>query len=425
MKNKLALVITILVIGSIISIQHSFASKSNVKVGLYYYPWYAEGNGSRHWNSVAPPNDTKAWTVVDTPVLGFYNSQNTTIIKQHLEWFKELGIDFLIVSWWGANSYEDNSTKFLFSTVMQNNYSISIAIMVEAYNWSGIYHFKTIYDYIQDTYVSPYQNIYMKLNDFPLICFYNDKNMTDNTTQRTAIYNDNRFATRIIGHNDYVDWWFGTPCSVNNSTLPILSRNDSMICIEPRYDDQFLGRTQNSTSNENLSEGLYDKQWNEALRLTGEGKVNYVTIYSWNEYHERSQIEPQQSKDGGYTFSPFYETKTFIDEIKSIEEPSLLSSIIGNLDIIALFLIGIGSEKYFVSRLTTFSNSIALLLFFLRKNFTPWYVTGYLFLGLLIGIFGYIAYVFNESLPEEYYDISLLYSSLIAGIVMLLGTLLL
>jgi hypothetical protein len=32
-------------------------------------------------------------------------------------------------------------------------------------------------------------------------------------------------------------------------------------------------------------------------------KINYVIIYSWNEYHERSEIEPHIGPDGEYALT--------------------------------------------------------------------------------------------------------------------------
>ena len=295
-----------------------FALDGDIKVGLYYYVWYEEGNNTRHWND--EPCDTS----VDKPILGYYSSQNETIIKQHLDWMKDLGIDFLIISWWGQisgsceNSYEDNSTKILFDVV--ESYAsdwMELAIMVEGFNESegpDGYNFTAIYDYLLDTYIEPYSDIYLRVNNRPLVCFFNFVNMTIPKDNRDDIRGDARFEARIVGHSNYVDWWFGIPCSVNSSTIPPLSPKDGMICVEPRYDDSYIGG--NSTFDGNLTEGLYDFQWREAIRLREGGKVNYVTIYSWNEYHERSQIEPHSGINGKCIRSPFCKTKNYVQIIK-------------------------------------------------------------------------------------------------------------
>jgi hypothetical protein len=293
-----------------------------VKVGIYYYPWYRQGWGNYHWNS---SEEYPKWNVADAPLLGYYSCQDENVIRQQLEWMEGIGIDFLIISWWGPNSYEDNVSKTIFSVVKQNNHPIEIAILVEAYNWSGMYDFKTIYGYINDTYILPYEGIYMKLDNLPLICFYNDNiNMTRTEENRTAIRSVNGFSARLVGHDSYVDWWFAIPCSVNNLRTPPLSLKDGMICVEPRYDNYYINGTPLARFDVNYAEGLYDDQWNEAIRLAREGEVKYVTIYSWNEYHERSQIEPYISVDGKYVLSPLCKTKSYIDQIKSSEPTSTL-----------------------------------------------------------------------------------------------------
>ena len=148
-------------------------------------------------------------------------------------------------------------------------------------------------------------------------CFYNDEKMTGIQAQRGQIHSDSRFAARIVGHSSYVDWWFSYPCSIDSRELPPVSSKDGVFCVEPRYDDQYLGRDTNSTFDESLAEGLYDKQWKEAIKLAREGKVHYVTVYSWNEYHERSQIEPHTAKKGNNVTSLFFRTKNYIDWIKT------------------------------------------------------------------------------------------------------------
>lgn len=306
------------------SVSVSADVNEHVKVGLFYYVWYTGELGKDHWNG------SSAWTVVDTPLLGFYNSSDPKVIKQHLEWFKELGIDFLIISWWGPNSFEDDATKAIFSMVKQYDYPIQIAIMVEAYNWSGEYDFNAIYDYINDTYVAPYGSIYMKLNDMPLVCFWNDNiNMTATQANRDAIHDVTGFSARIVGQTpSYADWYAWRPCSTEQDSMgypnifPKLSK-DGFTCIEPRYDDSHIGGTH--TFDENYSDGLYDEQWRTVQEYANQGNLSIVAIYSWNEYHERSEVEPHISPDGTYVLSPFSKTYDYTQNIQAVPEvPSLL-----------------------------------------------------------------------------------------------------
>jgi hypothetical protein len=235
---------------------------------------------------------------------------------------KDIGLDFLIISWWGENSYEDNSTKIIFDVVEEYASDwMELAIMVEGFNEShgpDAYDFSVIYDYLLNTYIEPYSDIYMRLNNKPLVCWYNFKNMTAvQPENRDAIRSDARFEARIVGHSNYVDWWFGVPCSVDNNTKPTIHK-DNNICIEPRYDDQYLGKDKNYTFDATHEQGLYDTEWNEVFKYAREGDVSLVTIYSWNEFHERSQIEPCYDATSNYA-DPYYlfnATKTYIIELK-------------------------------------------------------------------------------------------------------------
>jgi prefoldin subunit 5 len=305
-KRLLLVVFLIFVVAcGLVSVKPSSCSASKAKVGLFYYVWYEGGLGNGHWNS------SLGWTVVDTPLLGFYNSSDPSVIRQHLKWFEELSVDFLIVSWWGSSTlqgyeFADTTTRLVFDLINETNSPIKITLMVEDFNQSGTYDFTAIYDYIYDNYATRYGNEFFDLNGKPLVCWWNS-DMTSTSESRQRIGNDSRFAARIIGHHDYVDWYAWRPCSVDDEdypiTLPKLSK-DGFTCIEPRYDDSHIGRS--STFDDDYSEGVYDRQWTWALKQGS--NLSIIAIYSWNEYHERSQIEPHIT-NGTLVLLPF--TKTY------------------------------------------------------------------------------------------------------------------
>ena len=57
----------------------------------YYYPWYNQGDWSRH-------------DIQDTPELGLYGTDDLAIAEQHIEWAIRAGISSWVVSWWGPRS---------------------------------------------------------------------------------------------------------------------------------------------------------------------------------------------------------------------------------------------------------------------------------------------------------------------------------
>jgi hypothetical protein len=108
------------------------------------------------------------------------------------------------------------------------------------------------------------------------------------------IRGDSRFEAKIIGHNSYADWYGWVPSPADDSIIPSIWNRS--FCIEPRYDNSFiLNRSETNDTfvrDQDHSAGLYEQQWNKAIEYSRNGQIDFILIYSWNEYHERSQIEP-------------------------------------------------------------------------------------------------------------------------------------
>ena len=88
-------------------------------IGVYYYSWYTDDWDVYHTNCP------------DAPYLGRYNSANLSVIVHHLNWLKQLDINFVILSWWGKDSLSDNNTKLFLSQIVKNYTDIQFFIMVE------------------------------------------------------------------------------------------------------------------------------------------------------------------------------------------------------------------------------------------------------------------------------------------------------
>lgn len=73
-----------------------------------------------------------------------------------------------------------------------------------------------------------------------------------------------------------------------------------------------------------------------------------------------------------------------------------------NLPIFALLLVGIVVEKYYVSRVTTFTNVLALNMSFLSLETAPRFLVWYGDLGLILGVYGMLAYLVNVETGRLY-----------------------
>lgn len=73
-----------------------------------------------------------------------------------------------------------------------------------------------------------------------------------------------------------------------------------------------------------------------------------------------------------------------------------------DLPIFALLFVGIVVEKYYVSRVTTFTNVLALNMSFLSLETAPRFLLWYGDLGLLLGVYGMHMYLLNAKTGKLY-----------------------
>jgi hypothetical protein len=89
---------------------------------------------------------------------------------------------------------------------------------------------------------------------------------------------------------------------------------------------------------------------------------------------------------------------------------------------LSLLLLGFLAEKYYVSRLTSFANAIAITIHILSQENVGFWLGIYGDIAVLIGVIGLVAYAAESSLHAYYYDISFfLYSSVNVGLVIALS----
>lgn len=92
-----------------------------------------------------------------------------------------------------------------------------------------------------------------------------------------------------------------------------------------------------------------------------------------------------------------------------------------NIAIISLLIVGFFVEKHYISRLSVFSNAIALNLYADQLPQPGTILSIYVDIGVTLGGIGLLAYLLNEELGGYYYDTTYFaYSSLAVGLVMLL-----
>jgi hypothetical protein len=240
---------------------------------------------------------------------------------------KDAGIDFVVISWWGDNQSDpyqqfiENSTRQVFQTAEDNRISLKFAILVEAFNKTNnpSYNYSEIYNHIYDEYVLNYASIYYYYNDKPLICFFNDPDNVPGLTLNGTVQQDRteRFSVLLVGEQNYTQWTYNDLDVFDNASyVPHLDE----VSVTPRYDDSRLNRNESCIVDYNLVFGVYSKEWQKAIQLWKDGKIDTIMITSWNEYKERTEIEPHYDGTAANKdpYLLYNETKDFINQIQQL-----------------------------------------------------------------------------------------------------------
>jgi hypothetical protein len=311
-------VISIVACVAILSVGFYFcfnSVKPKVDVGIFYYTWYGAPKAD-NWNAAK---------YVDFPIsdLGNYSSSDPMAALKQLRLMEDAGIDFVIISWWGFyddyQKFIDGAAKQIFTTaqVMASNGSfghLRIALMVEPFdNNEKAYNYTAIYDHINSEFVQPYSSIYYTYCGKPLLCFYEDLTEPPNLTNKGKIPLDSRFKVVIVGQQSYAQWTY-TDLAYEKPSHP----QNNQVSVTPRYDDSRLNRTHPIMTNANLTEGTSDQEWEKAIQLYQQGKINIITISTWNEYPERTMIEPHYdgTAKGADPYLLYNQTKFYISQLK-------------------------------------------------------------------------------------------------------------
>jgi glycoprotein endo-alpha-1,2-mannosidase len=275
-------------------------------VHLFYYSWYgspAVYGQYRHWQQGGhtPPNSVGADLY---PTLGAYDSGDVAgAVNQHMTWVKRAGAGVIVYSWWGQGSYEDQLAQRVLDAAAAAG--VKVAWHLEPY--SGRTGASTVAD----------------------INYLNNRYGSSPAYYRDAAHG-NRPAFYVFQSLDVADW---TPIAALKSTNIILAQttdtskvahfggmytydgiagstapgwaNAAAFCkangliwspsVAPGYiDDRAVPGNTTPTVGRNNG-ATYDLQWNNALNPATGGLPDWVSVTSFNEWHEGSSIEPASS----------------------------------------------------------------------------------------------------------------------------------
>ena len=102
-------------------------------VGAFYYPWYRRSEGNEDWFHWLDETSGSTGDILSDyyPLLEPYSSMDPFIVAQHFAWLRQAGIGFIVSSWWGQGTYEDEVVPLLLD--MGERYGIRVAFHLEPY----------------------------------------------------------------------------------------------------------------------------------------------------------------------------------------------------------------------------------------------------------------------------------------------------
>jgi glycoprotein endo-alpha-1,2-mannosidase len=261
-------------------------------VAIFYYPWYGNptADGSwLHWNqnNHQPPNDLYSRFY---PAQGPYSSSDPRVVAQEMAQISSAGIDEVVVSWWGRGSVEDQRLPLVISAARRRG--LVVGIHLEPYEG------RSPATVAQDL-------AYFATLGVPDVYVYHPRDFSaaDWTALRAQTPAQVRLlaGTELVGfaaaaHFDgFYTYDFNTYDGSKFIRLCAQAHALHLVCgpsVGPGYNGTRAGET--SGRRPRAQGATYDRLWSAALAAS----PDLVTITSYNEWGEGTQIEPAQARPG-------------------------------------------------------------------------------------------------------------------------------
>ncbi len=268
------------------------------EVTVFFYPWYAREDRDGHWrhweaNGNSPPEDVASNFY---PVRGAYSSSDPAILDAQMAEMKAAGIDVVASSWWGRGSYEDRVLPLVAAAAAAHG--LRLAILHEPYVGRSVASVEQDVAYLQSTFgvrelylfdihrfaATSWASARPRMGDVRLLGQSNNL-----TAVRSGAFAAYALASRFDGIFTYDPVRYA---SGDFAGVCAAARQARLACSPSVAPGHVAFRTKPSDLRVVARDGgaRYDAQWTGAI----DAGADSVSITSYNEWHEGSQIEPAQ-----------------------------------------------------------------------------------------------------------------------------------
>jgi glycoprotein endo-alpha-1,2-mannosidase len=254
------------------------------EVAIFYYPWYSTPGRDGGWAHWYVERDGRQ--VLSTPYFpkrGLYSSSSPKIVEAQMREIRAAGVDTVVVSWWGFGSPEANRLPLVAEAARRHG--LHVAVHLEPYG--GRTPERTAHD-ISRLRSEGYHDFYV---------YDAERNPAPEWAQALAGHGD----ARVFGHTalagrakasgfdglytyDIVTWQGSSFRRICGQ-----ARRLGLLCapsIGPGFDATLATPLQ--VVRHRRHGKTYDRMWRSAIAA----RADVVTITSYNEWQEGTQIEP-------------------------------------------------------------------------------------------------------------------------------------
>ncbi|XP_064627113.1 glycoprotein endo-alpha-1,2-mannosidase-like [Lineus longissimus] len=321
-------------------------TKPNYNIHTFYYPWYGNPKYDKvylhwghvyeqHWNALyakqwpsgrhSPPEDIGSNFY---PTLGTYSSRDKAVLESHMRQIRAAGIGVVVVSWLPANSNdgEGKSWNHVMMILLDtaHKYSLKIAFHLEPYKHRSIFSIQHNLKYIFKTY-GHHPALYKHQHNgkiLPMMYVYDSYEITLDRWQY-LLRPGERYSIRgseidafFIGllvkashrrellesgfdgfYSYFASVGFSYGASPQNwGSLSAFARQKNLMFIPsvgPGYDDTRI-RPWNFQNKKSRNNGTY---YEKNFKLAMKAKTGIISITSFNEWHEGTQLEMASPHD--------------------------------------------------------------------------------------------------------------------------------
>jgi hypothetical protein len=260
-----------------------------------YYPWYDQATWASGKTSDLPADP--------------YNSDDPAAIQRQVSQAQSAGIDGFELDWWGPNNRTDANLQTLLKVARASNFKVTAYVDLNGPGFNSPADVTNALTYLKHYFADP---AWFRYQGRPFVAFYNVAKFPVGSWGSILGQVDPGHEAFWMGEGvdmSYLDVfdgmhgfsfaWAPDPPSALASYAAKVRQHPGktfMATVMPGYDDTRLGRGAAGFAVDRQNGAYYANFWRGAIAT----QPAIVSITSWNEWLEGSQIEPSRSYGEAY-----------------------------------------------------------------------------------------------------------------------------